>query len=428
MPETVRLSRAEARAVCLLSQGLPAAPRADLLKALEATGFVRTLGGVDAYLAVRARVRGLPRADLDAAVARGDLKVLPAVRGCMYVVSKRDAPAALAFAGSLARARDTRDQEKAGLRKGEVERVADAVAATLSKTGPSTTDAIRRALPEGTLRSLGEAGKKVGVSSALGPALRRLEFAGRVERTPEGGRLDTERYLWRAAGPGARPPAIDAEAVRARVAEIFLGAAGLGTLRVFAAWTGLSQRDAKAAVAALETIPVEIEGEAEPHLALASRRALLEKAKDAAAAVALLPFEDNLAALHGGPALFVDAAHHAIEVPNWGAPRTSRIADAKHMMLRAFVADGKLAGGWEYDPERRTVVWAPFDSVSPAARKALDALADETGRFLADELGHGRSYSLDTDEALAERAALLRADFGRGGRRGAGKGAPRAKT
>jgi len=47
------------------------------------------------------------------------------------------------------------------------------------------------------VRSLGEKGKKLGLSSTLPPALRTLEFEGRIERTLEGGRLDSERYLWR---------------------------------------------------------------------------------------------------------------------------------------------------------------------------------------------------------------------------------------
>jgi hypothetical protein len=51
---------------------------------------------------------------------------------------------------------------------------------------------------------------------------------------------------------------------------------------------------------------------------------------------------------------------------------------------------------------------AAFSGLSDRAQEALRAAAADTHRFIRDELGHGRSFSLDTNESLAERAAMLR--------------------
>ena len=125
-------------------------------------------------------------------------------------------------------------------------------------------------------------------------------------------------------------------------------------------------------------------------------------------AVALLPFEDNLIHLHGGPARVVDEAHHAMTVPIWGSSKTTTIGEAKHMSLRSVVAEGKVSGFWEFDPEARMVVYRGFEGLSAATQKKLDAAARDIWRFLAEDIGHGRSFTLDTDEELRKRSAQIR--------------------
>ncbi len=397
-----------ARRIFVAAQ-LPPRPAGSAAQALEETGFVRTLGGVDVYIAVRARVPGMRRADLDAAVERREVLVTPAVRGCIYLVPRRDAPLALRVADLLSRSRSEREHEKAGIRPGEVEEVGRAVLEVLRERGPLTTDALRRAMPPGAVRSLGEAGKKLGLSSPLPPALRHLEFAGQVERTLEEGRLDSERYRWRIAErspfESAKLPQEPVE-LFAGMARIFFRGAGLGTVRDFAGWAGLSQRDARAAVERCPLVPIAIEGVDEVHYLLEERRDLLEAADSDT--VALLPFEDNLVALHGGPALLVDRAHHGTPVPSWGSSKISTLGEARHMSLRGVVAEGKIAGFWEYDPDAREVVIGTFNEIPAATRKRLDAEAEALAHFLADDIGHGRSFNLDTDDDMRQRAAVIR--------------------
>ncbi|HEX4955141.1 MAG TPA: crosslink repair DNA glycosylase YcaQ family protein [Thermoanaerobaculia bacterium] len=408
MLEPVRLSLDDARRVAVAAQLLARPVAGSVTEVLERAGFVRTLGGVDVYLAVRARRPGFTRGELEAAAAAGEVRVLPAVRGCMYLVPKRDHAICLRVADLLSRARAEREHEKAGIHPGEVEAVAEATVATLAERGALTTEALRRALPEGTVRSLGEAGKKVGISSPLPPALRLLEFAGRIERVHEGARLDHERYLWRipAASPFAGgDPGDNLAELASALAAVFFRAAGFGSVKSFASWAGLAQRDAKAAVAGLPLVPVTVAGLDEPQWAY-------PEALDATGAnggpVSFLPFDDNLPGLHGGPALLVDAAHHELEVPVWGSNEKQRLGWARYMSYRGMVADGRVVGFWELDPEARAVVWATFAPPEPGLASRIEAGAADTVRFLLGELGHGKSFSIDSDTDLARRATALR--------------------
>ena len=408
----LRLSRRDARAAVFAAQGL-LTPAADLVAVLENSGFVRTLGGIDVYLALKARLPGLRRAEVDAAVIEQRAQVLPAARGCIYLLARRQAPLALRVADLLSAPREQREHEKAGIRPGEVAEIATAAHELLRSKGPLTTQAIRQALPATLVRSLGEAGKKVGISSPLPAALRRLEFAGDIERTLEDGRLDSERYLWRATPrnlfDGVALPE-DPVALFARFAELFFGAAGLATRKNFADWAGIAQKDAQAAIDSLGLLPLEVEGEKEKYYALPARRELLaDQAEAAAAALAFLPFEDNAQALQGGPAFLANAEHHAFEVQAWGmGGKKQPLGEAKHSQLRSLLAEGRLAGFWEYDPDARAIVVGLLPGAEPQTRDRAEAQAAGLAAFISDELGHGRSFNLDTDQDLRSRSAYLR--------------------
>lgn len=407
-----RLDRSQAKAAVFAAQGL-LAPGRDLAAALEENGFVRTLGGIDVYLALKARLPGLRREQVDAAVIEHRAQVLPAARGCIYLLARRHAPLALKVAETLSSPREQREHEKAGIRPGEVDEIAAAALELLRSKGPLSTNGIRQALPDGMVRSLGEAGKKLGISSPLPGALRRLEFRGDLERTLEDGRLDSEKYLWRATPKnlfeGADLPE-EKSRLFARFAEIFFGAAGLATRRSFADWAGLSQKDAQAAMDGLGLLPLEVEGEKELFYALPRNEALLATDPEAAAAaIAFLPFEDNAHALQGGMAFLADREHHSLEVQSFGmGAKKVKLGEAKHALLRSILAEGRLAGFWEYDPDTRGIALALLPGAAQNTRARAEEKAAGLAQFIAQDLGHGRSFSLDTDKNLRERAAYLR--------------------
>jgi hypothetical protein len=392
-------------------QGLAEPFQGSLEEMVAATGWVRTLGGADVYLAVRARVPGMRRQQLDEAVAQSRLQVIPAVRGCIYLVPRPEVPLVLRIAEEQYRKRAERDYEKAGIAVSELADVGEAVLKALRK-GPLSTDTLRKALPEGTVRSLGEKGKKVGLSTTLPPALRHLEFEGKVERTLEGGRVDTERYLWRlpAKNPftGAKVPAEPVER-HARIAETFFRQAGPVTVEHFTTWSALSQRDARAAMQKLPLVPVAVEGISGEAYVLEEEIAVLRGPAPATTSVSLLPGEDGYLAFHGGPGLLTDPKHHAREVPQWGNTKPGTIGEARHMAMRSVLDGDALVGLWEYDPDSESVVLSTFDPLPPKRRKAVQALAEDVAAFLRDDVGHACSFSLDTMDAVRERAARLKA-------------------
>ncbi|WP_426754017.1 DNA glycosylase AlkZ-like family protein [Myxococcus sp. Y35] len=405
-----RITLDRARVHWLRTQGLAAPLKGSLEEVVAATGWVRTLGGADVYLAVRARVPGMRRADLDAAAEASRLQVIPAVRGCIYLVPRSDVPLVLRVAEEAYRKRADREHEKVGLDAKELAEVAEAVLVALRK-GPLSTDALRKALPAGVVRSLGEVGKKVGLSSTLPPALRHLEFEGKVERRMEGGRLDTERYLWglpaRNPFTGTKVPAA-AEERNARLAAIFFRQFGPATVEDFAAWAAFSQRDAKAAVARAGLVPVAVEGDAEAAYVPEDMLEALREKVPAATSVSLLPAHDMYISSHGGPALVTDPAHHGLEVPAWGSTKASTLGEAAHLFVRPVLDGERLVGLWEFDPKADDVVLHTFEPLAPKRRKAVQALAEDVAAFLREDIGHARSFSLDTVDSVQKRADFVK--------------------
>lgn len=410
MPRTepaLRIDLSRARAHWHRRQGLAEPVQGSIEEVVAATGWPRTLGGVDVYLAVRARVPGMRRRDLDEAVEQSRLQVVPAVRGCIYVVPRSHVALVLRVAEELSSKRTEREHEKAGISQKELAGVAEAVVAALSK-GPLSTDGLRKALPAGVVRSLGEAGKKIGISSTLPPALRHLEFEGKVERTLEGGRLDTERYAWRLT---AKSPFAEAKVPSdpidryARIAEAFFRSAGPATLKDFAAWSGFSQKDARAAVERIGLAPVAVAGYADEAFVFEADLPALREAAAPASSMSMLTFEDNYLTLHGGPGIVTDPKHHARPIKGWGQAKATTLGEAKHISWRALFDGDALAGMWEFDPDARKVVFATFDPLPPAKKKAAAALAEDVAAFLRDDLGHARSFSLDTDDEMRARLA-----------------------
>ncbi|MBX7080307.1 MAG: winged helix DNA-binding domain-containing protein [Nannocystaceae bacterium] len=396
-----RLDDTAVRRIALFAQGLVVRPPGTLAQIVAATGYLRTLGGIEAYVALRARRPTLTRATIDLAVGAGELRVVPAMRGCMYLVPERHVDRCLALAESLTRVRDDREAERAGIREAELDQLAAQVLVAL-RDGPATTDGLRKRLPDGAVRSLGAAGKKLGISSPLPMALRRLEFAGAIVRAPERDRVDTERYAWRKRRGVPELPT--AAQLQRELARSYYAWAGVGTVPELAAWSGLSQRDAEAATDAAG-VPAVTLADGTRAFADPEARAWAEREVDT---VALLPFEDNLVALAGGPARWIAREHLQLSVPVWGSKQSKPLGDARHLALRTIVAGDRIVGFWEYDPGKRDVVTALLGKPAGALVDRVEAAAAELGSFVREEVGHGRSFSLDTDEALRERVAALR--------------------
>lgn len=389
---------AQARALWWQKQALGDAVRTGSIAAvIGGSGWLRTLGGADVYLAARARRPGLTRAELDAAVETGELCVVPAARGCIYLVPAVVVGALRAGNATHWRKSAERDSAKAGSSMEVVEAVTKRVLDALVQ--PMTPDALRKALPAGSIPSFGEAGKKAGISSPLPLALRMLELDGRVERVLEGGRLDTERYQWRRAKPAvrAKPPGDPLDAM----IGAFLDFAGPTTPAQLAAWSGARYGICRRCSRGSAPWRSPSRGSATRGW---RRGEVAAQAHTAAPrGLALLAFEDNYLANHGLGAV-ADPRHHAIELDLWGSSKPQSIGTASHVLSRTIVVDGLIAGFWEVDPRTNGAVWTTFDPAPKALARQLDDATADTARFLLDQLGHARAYSLDTMDGVQQRA------------------------
>jgi Winged helix DNA-binding domain len=391
------LTLAQARALWWQKQALAGGTAGPLAALLGGSGWLRTLGGTDVYIAARARRPGMKRAELDAAVVAGDLRVHPAVRGCIYLVPSSAAPDLLALNAEAWRIQAERDLAKLGKTMAIVEELAPAVLATL--TEPMTPDAIRKAFP-GDIPSFGDAGKKIGLSSPLPLALRLLEFAGSIERSLDGGRLDSERYLWRKTVGTIGAPARDHEQRIANVLDAFLGFAGPATVAQLSAWSGRTQRSVRAAIARLDAAYVTVADIGEAYV----RPADLKARPPAPRGTALVAFEDNYLVNHGLAAV-TDPKHHAIKTNIWGSDKgPEALGAASHVLSRSIVIDGLIAGFWEVDPRTAGAVWHTFEPAGKPLARELDELTADTAKFLLDQLGHAKVFSLDTMDDVQVRA------------------------
>jgi len=391
------LTLGQARALWWHKQALAGTRKGTLASVLGDSGWLRTLGGTDVYLAARARRPGMKRSELDAAVLAGELRVHPAVRSCIYLVPSSVVPDLLALNAEPWRAQTEKDLAKVGQPFAVVEALAPAVLATL--TTPMTPDAIRKAF-QGEIPSFGDAGKKVGLSSPLPLALRLLELAGSIERTLDGGRLDSDRYLWRKTLGTLGAAAGDHDQRLANVIAAFLGFAAPATLAELSAWAGRAQRDLKPALERLDAVAVTVTSIGEAY----ARPADLTARPPPPRGTALVAFEDNYLVNHGLAAV-TDPRHHAIEANIWDGdqgPRT--LGKASHVLSRTIVVDGLVAGFWEVDPRGGGAVWHTFDPAPPPLAQQLDELTAEAAMFLLDELGHAKVFALDTMDDVQRRA------------------------
>ena len=107
--------------------------------------------------------------------------------------------------------------------------------------------------------------------------------------------------------------------------------------------------------------------------------------------------------------MLTDPAHHARKVPVWGQTKGTTLGDAKHISMRTVFDGDRLVGFWEWDPDAGAIVFSTFAPLPAARRKLVEAAARELGSLLRDDLGHAKSFSLDTALAIKERAAIVKA-------------------
>jgi hypothetical protein len=382
-------------------QGLDGSLRgASPARVLERSGWARSVAGIGPYLTLFSRAR-ISRADADAAVAALDIHELPSARGCTYVLPRRDYALGLAVGAPFGGA-EMKTAAKLGVTEKEIDALCRAVLRALD-SGPLDPDGIRAATGDAS-RSLGDEGKKKGLTTTLPVALGRLQMRGEIRRVPVNGRLDQQRYAYARWNPSPLASAdLDGSAFTelARHYLRWIGPATLGELQWFA---GLGVKATKEAVASLGLVsawegsdrlllPEDVEefnafeAPAEPQYALVSSLDAISSARRDVRTLLDEKDRERRALVDSG------------ERPLGG------LSDLPN---HAILDRGRLIGLWENPPAALASAWPPFGATpTPALRAAVE----ETEAFVRDQVGDARSFSLDSPKSRRPRIdALLRAD------------------
>src|SRR5438045_6007420 len=259
----------------LARQLLPPRRGVTVADVVRDAGWIHTAGGTGVHLSLYARTKQRLADALD-------VFEVPAVRESMMLVHVDDISLALA-AGRRAFADRFR---KVDVDAHEIDRTADRITSLIGD-GEMSIDELRAAVPS---RSLGENGRKLGLTSTLVVALRIAQLNGMIVRAGE------NRYR--------RTPFTvrEIDDIDRELAKRFVEWAAPTNADEFAAWAGVAKRAAKSALADLE-----------PHAMKAS----------SARGVFFLPFRDNYTWFHR-----LEPTHH-----------------------HTIVVDGEVAGWFDFDGE-----------------------------------------------------------------------------
>ncbi|NUL82004.1 MAG: winged helix DNA-binding domain-containing protein [Armatimonadetes bacterium] len=366
---------------------------------LEKSGWARTVGGSNPYIALFARA-GIGKAQAEQSVADLQIHELPSARGCTYLIPKSDyALALIAAQGTGSKPGLSGVEKSLGVTEEELDRLMAMVLDALAK-GALDSRGLRQSLG-GAVRSLGDEGKKKGVVSTLPSALGRLQAVGKIRRVPVDGRLDHERYayaLWRPSPLDGSSLTFD-EAM-AELAKKYFRWIGPATAKQFQAFAGIGVKATQSALDAIGLMPIEpgsdylICGDE-----LDDFKAHRPPSKPQYSLVSSL---DSIVLLRRDSASVVAQEDAGREV--YGEKTTTSVGGLQDLPSHGIFDRGRLIGLWEFDPSvgkiERTL-FVPEDAV-------LKAKIVEMERFVRDEIGDARSFSLDSPASREPRLAALR--------------------
>jgi hypothetical protein len=295
---------------------------------------------------------------------------------------------------------DMRPARKLGVTDAEVDDLGKAVLGALAK-GPLSPDEIRAATGTKS-RSLGEEGKKKGVTTTLPLALGRLQAAGEIRRVPVNGRLDQQRYQYARWTPNPLSRfGLSLEEAYTELARRFFQWIQPATVAEFQGFAGIGVKAAKAAVEPLGLVP------------LAGRPELLvlpDSAGEIAAfeapsepRYALVSSIDSALLARGDVTSLLDAPDRDRSGVGDKGERVG-LGGLAYLPNHAILDRGRLVGLWEFDPEEGELVWTSFIERTSALEEAVA----RTEAYVKDDLGDARSFSLDSPKSRSPRIAGLR--------------------
>jgi hypothetical protein len=275
--------------------------------------------------ALGVRTRGAPtRADVDAALDRGDIVRSWTMRGTLHLVPARD----LAWLLSLTAQRQQRAaagvHRREGLDAAELDRAEQLALAALAGGGRLTRDELSAVLERGGVVAAGQRGYHLLVALSLRGGV----CLGPV--VPRAGGLTHEQYIVRTDEwvPEAPAPADPAAEMFAR----YIAGHGPAGARDFAWWSGLPLTVARSAAAAAGERVRVVADDPEPRYAAASPAP--RRAASAPAVTALAPFDEYYLS-------------YADRSTVCAADAAARVGPGVNGMVRGTIlVEGRVAGTW----------------------------------------------------------------------------------
>ena len=367
-------------------------------QALEQTGWARSVGGTGPYLGLRARC-GAGREAVDQAVASLEIHELPSVRGCTSVLPNSAFALGLKL-GQGAPEADMKVARKLGVTDAEIAKLSKAVLAALTQ-GPLDPDDLREATGKAS-RSLGEEGKKKGLTTTLPLALGQLQAEGDIRRVPTNGRLDQQRYRYTLWCPN--PLAgfqLSLEEAYTQLARFYFNWIGPATSAEFQAFASLGVKAAQAAIEPLKLRPL---ADGDDWLMLLDRYEELQAFKaPKEPQYVLVGNLDGVLLLRRDIKNLLAAEDLKKSVIDLKAKKVE-VGGLMDLPSHAILDRGRLVGLWEYDPESQSIAWTSFIHSNAELVKAVR----RTEEYIRTELGDARSFSLDSPKSRAPRIQALR--------------------
>jgi hypothetical protein len=404
----LKLTLEQVRAYWAMRQGLSKPIKGVVADVVRASGWLYSSGSTLPYLAIRARMPGCGRSDVDRAVFEEESVVeVPSVRGCTMLVPAEDVSLALMGGRQFSTQYLEKVRKACNVTDREIRDLSTSVPGLL-KDGPLTMEALRERLPINLVRNFGSSGKSLGERSTLTYALRLLQRQMVVQRLAADRRLDSEAYSYRLLRPEFLKELSQEEAENG-LARRFFDWAAPATLKEFAWWVGISQRDARNIIERIGLIQVSIEGWAKEAWIPDRQTDELNaaRAKKSDTDFTLLPFRDNYLYFRRGIGVLLDKADRATEVLDW-MRRPALLGELDSLHHNAIIRGGRLAGYWEYDPKDDDVVWRACGRLSADDQREIKSKVADVRNFIRSQLGDVAFYAFDSGKNRRERIDSLK--------------------
>ena len=363
---------------------------------LDRSGWARSVGGAAPYLTMWSR-GSCTREVMDAAAAKCEIHELPAARGCTYVIPACDFALALQAGVGFGLEQEMKVARKLGVTDAEIDKLCDAILKALT-VGALDPDSLREATG-GASRSLGEEGKKKGITTTLPLGLGKLQVMGEIRRVPTNGRLDQQRYkytLWK-PNPLAKRR-MDPDEVNVELARRYFRWIGPASMAEFQGFSGLGVKVAKAAIEPLGLVAFDETKWMFPE----ELESLQQHRVSKTPCYKLTSSLDAMTLLRRDHRSLIDPAH--LEQKVFLEKDFGTLGGLADLPSHAIYDRGRLVGLWEFDSEAGDIAWFSFER---ADKKLLAAVA-EAEEFVRTQLGDARSFSLDSPKSRVPKIKAIR--------------------